>query len=850
MKLPFLLSILFSILICSAHAQEISGTVSSDKDEMLPYVSVIADQSTVSTVTNQNGEFSLILSGGSHLITFSYLGYELYEVEVELDESEELVLEVILTKSAVSLAEAEVIANSRDRAKEIMKEVRDARKGFLKATDNYEVSLYQFISLESKLKKPNKSDSLTIDKSSINEKTPSLLENEILEVTEQYSTVYYKSVGKYKEYIKGVNTYDESELEEDIGRMITTGSGTEFGENVITPQFQRDGNVWVIIKGAKALEFNLYESLLNYDVLSDKPILSPLAPSSALSYKFDYKGVKNVNGVACYSIELTPLNKTENLLSGVIYFDQDTYAMVSYNLEIEGGNLIFANSFSITAALETDSLKNSVVTQQEIEYTISNGRRVIQGKVISNFSDYKLNSPELAMDFNREIKFFDPAAYDRDTAFWKAKRGLALDTTTLKFIAVSDSITNYYESPEYLAKLDSAFNKINIWTPLIGYGRRNREKGNEFYIEGLLGQVVPFGIGGYRHRLPGYFEKEMGDDFTLRTEGFLDYGFTNRDLKGKLILGLNYNSAKFMRTRIKLGDYYDMVNDFASLEQTFSRSNFIRTKMIGVAQRMEIINGLYAELSFEYQDQLPLKNLEFSELSDDLFGELNTPLDFERYVKSEFRLQMEYRIRQEYYFKNKRKMVIPSKLPTITLLYRKGVNGLFNSEVNFDYLEIGANQEIQVVRLGSTRWEASIGSFVNQRDLRVLEHKFFRGSDQLVFSDPLRSFQLLGPTLNTPNEYLRANVIHHFEGAILNKVPLIRRLKLGLAIGGGTLNIPDAGFYHGELFAGVEKPFKLWKQMLRGGIYAVTADNSIENSNLTWKVGLTFYQPFTRTWGY
>jgi hypothetical protein len=195
-------------------------------------------------------------------------------------------------------------------------------------------------------------------------------------------------------------------------------------------------------------------------------------------------------------------------------------------------------------------------------------------------------------------------------------------------------------------------------------------------------------------------------------------------------------------------------------------------------------------------------------------------------------------------------MVIPSKFPVLTLNYRKGINGLFGSEVNFDFLELGAKQEIEVGRLGSTRWEVQLASFINQKDLRVLEYKFFRGSDEVFFSDPLRSFQLLGATLNTPNAYLRANVIHHFEGTILNKIPLIRRLKMGIAIGAGTLNIPDSKFYHAEAFGGVEKSFHLFKQLVRGGIYAVTSENTQESANFTYKVGLTIFEPFTRKWGY
>ncbi len=619
---------------------------------------------------------------------------------------------------------------------------------------------------------------------------------------------------------------------------------------LLLPEFDEEENPWVLIQGAKVLEINLYKTLIDIQSITDKPVLSPLANTSAVSYKFDFGGSEYINGKKNYIISLTPLNNRENLFKGIIWFNAEDYSITKYDLELSGGNLHFTNSFRIVSDLITDENKNSTLQKQQVIYVIKDGRYDVTGRVTTEFDDYTLNTGLEGVTFNREIKKYDVEAFDRSSDFWDINRVVKLDSTSIKYIAKADSAANYYESTEYLAKLDSAFNKVNIWTPLIGYGRRNRIKGNEFYIEGLLGQIVPFGIGGYRHKLPGYFQKEFKNDFILRTEGFLDYGFNNKDIKGKVSLGFTYNPKKFVRTQLSFGDFYDMVNNFASLEQTFSRSNYIRTKLLGISQRMEVINGLYAELSFEYQDQLPLDNLEFSEWSNSLFGDLNTPIEFERYTKSEFRLQVVYRIRQKYYYKRNKKIVIPSKFPELTFLYRKGVKGMFDSEVDFDYIELGASQEIELGRFGSTRWQVNLGSFINQRDLRVLEYKFFRGSDAFAFSDPLQSFQLLGSTLNTPNEYLRANIIHHFEGTILNKVPLVRRLKMGLAAGGGTLNIPDVGFYHGELFAGVEKSFSIKKQLLRAGVYGVTAGNTLEVSKLTWKVGLSFYEPFTRKWGY
>ncbi|MGB1031202.1 MAG: DUF5686 family protein, partial [Flavobacteriales bacterium] len=441
-------------------------------------------------------------------------------------------------------------------------------------------------------------------------------------------------------------------------------------------------------------------------------------------------------------------------------------------------------------------------------------------------------------------------ALEKQPEFWNDRRPIVLNESEKNFISHADSIDSYLGSDEHFQEMDSAFNRITWYSPLVGVGHRNREKGREWYVSGLLEQLNPVGIGGYRHRVPGYFNQTLNNDDLLEVDGFVDYGFRNKDVKGRIGVGWTYRPDKAIRTYVRVGDYYEMINNYASIEQIFSRSNYIRTKKAYISQRMELVNGLYGEVSFEYTDQQPLKDIALSVWSNQLFGELNDPADFDRYTKSEVQFELMYRIKQKYVWKRGRKEVLGSDHPTLGLKYKKGIPGLFNSETDFDLIEVSAEHDLQLARLGQLQWKVSAGSFVNKKNLRLLEHKYFRGSDQFFFSDPTISFQLLGPTLSTPDAYFQANFMHHFNGTLLGKIPLINRTKIQLAGGAGLLLLDEENFRHAEAFAGLERVFNLKGELLRLGVFAVTSDNNLEKATFTFKLGLNFYNTFTRKWDY
>ncbi|MEW6467404.1 MAG: DUF5686 and carboxypeptidase regulatory-like domain-containing protein [Bacteroidota bacterium] len=859
----FAATILFFFAFWELKAAVVKGTITDEQGGPIPYASVFVKNSTYGVTADLKGYFFIELKPGQYTLIFSCISYENLERTVTLTDSKPLYLNIILKESATQIGEISITSGNRDLAKDIMKKVIDKRGEYWGNIENYKCVTYQKSSLEKVLVKQPKIDSAKIKADSV--KRAELLRdttksgkkkkdiNEVfkdgkLNLIESLSETYFAKPGLYKEIIKGYHDYAATDPPWDGKGASQT---LEYGEHEIAPVYYGSSNPYLLVSDAQTSDFNFYRNQIDMPSICPKPLLTPAAATATLAYSYDLAGTFYEEGKKIYKIQVKPFYKEESLFNGYIYIQDSTWAIVSVDLNVNSGALLFCKDFKIMINYSEVAPGVFLPVRREFTYTIREGAYNILGNTRINHSAYAVNTTFPDKLFNNEVKRYEDDAFDKDSLFWMAQRPIQLDEKELSYIRTTDSIANYYKSPEFLAELDSSFNEINVWSFLLnGVGHRNRARKTEWYFEPLIAQMIFFGVGGYHHRLGGHFNKEFDNAFYLETDGQIDYGFLNKDVRGKMGIGLTYVPKRFIRTFIRFGDYYDMINSYASLTSAFSRSNYVRNKEFSVAQRMEIVNGLFGELTFEFSDQLPITGMKLEQWSQELFDTINTPTDFTRYTKAELKLELKYRIRQKYVIKNKKKIILGSKWPELKLIYRKGIPGLLNSEVDFDYIEIGTTDEMNWGRFGTSKWSVLAGEFFNRRNLRELEHKYFRGSDQIIFSDPVRSFQLLGVTFKTDQTYFRANFIHHFEGLIGNKIPGISKLRITSAAGGGVLMIPSQNFSHVEFYLGLERIVRIRKQLFRFGIFAVTADNTLVNPKLTYKIGISFYNTFTRKWDY
>ena len=837
------MSVLMGLLPLAVSGISFKGTVYNEKHETIPFAIVKIVNGDEKVMCTDQGIFTFDLAPGKYVLQISAMSYDTLTTEIRVSGKKAITKDFVLQDSSNELNSIEIFANSRDIAREVISNAMEKRSGYYANYARTRFDMYQKISLQREFPDTNSTDSLIKDLK--RKERPRIMDQE--ELRESYSAVignrprFHEKILAYKNY---------NDLREWDG--LSGGIRIDVGEHDITPQQNMWSNPYIITSNYAFTEFDILTTNLDLPSLCNKKILSPLGVGAMLNYRYTVEAISYRDNKKVYLIKVDPIFNVEPLFSGIITIEDGTWAVLDYDLSLNPLSLFYFSSFRIRQINHWQGTGDFYPEKRTIEYTIQEGAlNTYTGRIAVDYSNVEIDSLVEKEVFTDEVQTYDDLAFDRDSLYWVEKRTLEIDSLEAKFIHRTDSLRAYYVSQEYYEIEDSTINNLNIWDYLLnGITHKNRARQWQFYLNPLIMQMNIFGIGGYRHRLGGTFQKEFENNYLMEVEGDVDYGIRNKDIRGKAGIGLTYIPKKFVRTFIRVGDYYDMINTYASVGSMFSRSNYVRSQTFSIAQRMELVNGLFGEITFDYSDQKPINNLLQDNWSSDLFGDVNKPIDFERYIKMEVKLDIKYYFKQKYIIKKGKKIILGSKYPVFSMIYRKGLPRIFNSEVDFDYVEIGFKHSTELGRWGTVDWSVLGGTFFNRNNLRLLEYKYFRGSDAFFFSDPLRSFQLLGPTLSTPNAFYRANYFQHFDGIILNKIPLINRLKLTEAGGAGFIAIPNQDFAHAEFYLGLERVVRIRKQLFRFGVYGCTSDSSLDKANYELKFGVNFFNTYTKKWSF
>jgi hypothetical protein len=858
----------FLLLICFllpylGQATQVRGTVLDEKSEPLPFANVLVMHSTYTAISDFNGRFYLELAPGNYDIIVRASGYENDTLSIQLGkETFEITSHMQLISTELDIVT--VSSKAKDPAYAIMKEASKRRKENQKAVFQYKRDSYIKSSVEREYEKEEPEDTVKKkkkkkrfisfkvekdgdseekkegedkkDSSFVSSKQPVTMVKEHQNFSEKFCTNYFRQKNKFKEIVTAFNDHTQKQTS---GVSISYGAEGMPGEKF---------NPYLFRQNLTNPEFDFYDNLIDMPGLGPTPFISPLNPTATLTYQFRLDStIFSANGKKTYQISIIPKRQESAALKGTIYIDSDDYHIVAVDMEINKDAMYIYNFFHLNIAYEKIQDSLPVCVRENYQYTVKEGKETVWGSTSMRHWDYETEFETEKNFFNRELKFTEEDAYSKDSLFWE-QRPITLKPQEKSFIKKQDSIAAIVNSPAYKNEQDSIYNQVSLGDIFFnGLGFRNWHKRQEIFFDPLIAQPRPFGVGGYRHNLGIDYEKGFKRGYKIENRFQIDYGIVNNDLKGSIDTRFTYLPKKFGKARVAFGDVYSMLNTYESLSAIFSRANYVRKKTLILGHSMETINGLFVDVDAQYSRTISLDNLD---LGTDIFGGIAPPVEFDNFTELFLDITLNYTIRQKYYTEPYRKIIVGSDYPRIKLQYKKGIPGLLESIVDFDFVEVTAEHEFKLGTAGNSHWKARAGRFIRGEDIQLTHYKYFRGSDPFLFSDPLNSLQLLGPTLSTTNAYLMGNYIHHFNGAIMNKIPLIKWLKLESTFGGGILVMEDNGFFHAEAFAGLERRLRIKTFVFKVGVFGVAGDSNYTDADAQIKIGFNFFDAFHNKWMY
>lgn len=812
-------------------AQSIKGYVLNQNSEPIPFANLFIKEIQSGTSTDENGKYFIGLpSRGEYELVISSVGYETEAFKTVIEE-EDIIRDFKLKSSSIELEEIVVKASKKDPAYAIIQKVIEHKKVHLKSVPSYKTEVYVKATedIEKIEKKKNKkpkdepieqlNDAEPIDPFEAEAKANQELLGR-LNMIEMQVTLNYQYPKRYKEERTAYKAY-----------------GSKSG--LFVPRFGET-------------DFNFYRNMVRLTGIADAPVISPISTTSILSYKYKLISSEEENGMIVHKIKVIPRRSGNSTCSGYLYINEGIWNINRLDLKFKKGSFKFFDTFRLKQDYSQVEDTLWIPTRQEFIYETKQGKRkTFKGNTTLRYSDFQANYTFPPKFFGAEVAVTTREAYKRDSSYWHSTRPEPLTEEQEKVVYLRDSIEAVHNSVEYKDSIDAAFNKVKFWEVVWhGVGFRNHHQKRHFYIGSLTSFIDFEVVGGFR--LGPYLSnfKRWENGQMMRTSGQITVGLKNNDVQGEIDQWWRYNPHRLGDIAIGGGRTFSSINPYDAYINQLRASNYILHNSVYLGHRIELFNGFYLGTDFSFSDRKSVDDLDSSSFLEELVG-TGEILAFEDYQAFISEINLSYTPAQKFMTEPNRKVVLGSPYPTFSLIHKRGWNKAFSSDINFDYVEASMEQDVILGALGNSKYRAKVGKFINTKDVKFVDLKRFRQSDPVLYSHPLHSFQALDTALSTTNLFFEVHHIHHFNGALLNNIPLIRKTRIRAIVGAGFLYIKENKFRHEEVFAGIERTFKLGpRRRLRVGLYGVVANGNHTKTTTSYKISLDIIDTWKKDWSF
>lgn len=432
-------------------------------------------------------------------------------------------------------------------------------------------------------------------------------------------------------------------------------------------------------------------------------------------------------------------------------------------------NLNFVRELHVNQNFEKgfDGRYHLIMSNTIVEFAISEGAKTgIVGERTVSLKNFTINQQQPDSVYKGDAVVRLSAKTNPSEAFWLEHRMPQLSEQEAKVYTNIDSLTH----------LKSFRNFMDLATLLLaGY------KSFGPYEVGPLNSFYSFNpVEGFRLRLGGRTTASFNQNVYL--ENYVAYGFKDNKWKyyGAVAYSFNHSSIFAYPLNYARVSYQHDTKIPGQELQFVVEDNFLLSFKRGNNDRWlynDIFRTEYVrEFGKDFSYTFAFKNWK------------QTPAGIITYVKtdgisvvqvpdittSELSAEFKWSPHLQFYQGKRFRIPIINKYPIFKLRYIAGIKGLMNGEYNYHNLNLTIEKRFMLSQLGYADMQLEGGFILGKVPYPLMTvHR----ANQ-TYSYQLNSYNLMNFLEFVSDHYAAVNIDQHFNGFFLNKIPLLKKLKL------------------------------------------------------------------------
>ena len=788
----FFLILFFTSSNSVVFATVLYGKITDEYNIPIPFATISVPSLKKTSMSNEKGEYSIILDPGSYGISCQHIGYKEITIDKQIT-GDSIRLDFKLLPTVLLLNEVRVTKSKEDPANEIIRNAISKRKYHLSQVQSFSCQAY----IKGLIRTVDFPESILGQRIDFEDGDTS--KQKIIFLSETLADIVFKQPDEYR-----------------ITVVSTRVSGQTNGLGLATPFF-----------------ISFYDNIVKLPkTFNPRGFVSPIADGAFNFYAYKYLGAFASNGKLVNRIQVFPKREWEPLFTGFIEIIENTWNLHAVELTLtKTAQLEIADQIKIVQQFKPVAADIWLINSQNIFPEVSILGFKASGYFNTLFENYDLNFIPTKKMFGNTLIKYDSLSNQYSDQFWSKKRPIPLLAEEQADFIKKDSLEKIKRDPAYLDSLDKLQNRPTfIGLTLNGQTLQKRSKNQSFTYDPLLKSIGFNTIEGLALQLSGIFEKQLKNKHKLAITPVLRYGVSNKHMTGFISANLNTGKKYDERFNIAFGSkifQFNNANPIPQIMNTFSTliggNNYLKlyeADFFQLNHARKISKSINLEVSIAYQDRSPLVNTanagqwgKFKPLSEipPNYPEEVTDIPLTRHQALDAGFKLKIRTGARYIELPDGSVNSFSKSPLITFQFNKGIKGLWGSDVKYDKWKLSVKGDVNLQLAGEFRYNVVMAGFFSSTNLQIPDYHHYAGNLTRKATAYLETFQLAPfyAFSNNANIFGAIHTEYKLNGLLTNKIPLVRNLNFRLITGSNILFLKNINYQ--EIFLGLDNIAKLFR---------------------------------------